>query len=87
MAQAMLWQNSMVDEDLDSEILDDARDYVKSLVFKMRSSISASAEMELYIINSVLDLFQKKGYSEQTLEQIEQITMEELDRLKKSREK
>lgn len=86
-AQAMLWQNSMSDEDVDCKLLNEATDYIKLLIFKMKSSISGSAEMELYIINSVLDLFQKKGYSEQMLEQIEQITIEELDRMKKSREK
>lgn len=85
MPQAMLWQDS-AEEDLDFALLDEAADYVKSLVFKMRSSIFGSVEMELYVINSVLDLFQKKGYSEQMLEQIEHITMEELDRLRESRE-
>lgn len=82
--QVMLLQDLAPDEDLDSGILDDAREYVKSLVFKMKNSISAHVEMELFIINSVLDLFQKKGYSEQLLEQIEHITMEELDKVKKS---
>lgn len=86
-AQAMLWQDSISEEDLDCEILDEVTDYVRLLVCKMRNSISGSIEMELYIINSVLDLFQKKGYSEQMLEQIEHITMEELDRLRRSREK
>lgn len=82
-AQAMLLENLISDEDLDSVVLEEAEEYVKSLIFKMKKSILSSVEMELYIINSVLDLFQRQGYSEHTLERIEQITMEELERLKK----
>ncbi|MBQ2124289.1 MAG: hypothetical protein II196_00675 [Spirochaetales bacterium] len=80
-AQAMLWQNLVSEENVNSEVLGEVRDYVKSLISKMKNAILASVEMELYIINSVLDLFQKQGYSENTLEQIEQITVEELEKL------
>lgn len=86
-AQAMLLENLISDEDLDSVVLEEAEEYVKSLIFKMKKSILSSVEMELYIINSVLDLFQRQGYSEHTLERIEQITMEELERLKKAQGK
>lgn len=86
-AQAMLWQNLVSEENVNSEVLGEVRDYVKSLIFKMKNAILASVEMELYIINSVLDLFQKQGYSENTLEQIEQITVEELEKLKSSKGK
>lgn len=86
-AQAMLLENLISDEDLDSVVLEEAEKYVKSLIFKMKKSILSSVEMELYIINSVLDLFQRQGYSEHTLERIEQITMEELERLKKAQGK
>ena len=84
-AQAMLWQNLVSEENVNSEVLGEVRDYVKSLISKMKNAILASVEMELYIINSVLDLFQKQGYSENTLEQIEQITVEELEKLKSSK--
>ena len=84
-AQAMLWQNLVSEENVNSEVLGEVRDYVKSLISKMKNAILASVEMELYIINSVLDLFQKQGYSENTLEQIEQITVEELEILKSSK--
>jgi hypothetical protein len=53
----------------------------------MKNAILSSVEMELYIINSVLDLFQKQGYSENTLEQIEQVTVEELEKLKSGKGK
>lgn len=86
-AQAMLLENLISDENLDSVVLEEAEEYVKSLIFKMKKSILSSVEMELYIINSVLDLFQRQGYSEHTLERIEQITMEELERLKKAQGK
>ena len=86
-AQAMLWQNLVSEENVNSEVLGEVRDYVKSLISKMKNAILASVEMELYIINSVLDLFQKQGYSENTLEQIEQITVEELEKLKSSKGK
>lgn len=86
-AQAMLLENLISDEDLDSVVLEEAEEYVKSLIFKMKKSILSSVEMELYIINSVLDLFQRQGYSEHTLERIEQIAMEELERLKKAQGK
>lgn len=86
-AQAMLWQNLVSDESVNSEVLGEVRDYVKSLISKMKNAILASVEMELYIINSVLDLFQKQGYSENTLEQIEQITVEELENLKSGKGK
>lgn len=86
-AQTMLLENLISDEDLDSVVLEEAEEYVKSLIFKMKKSILSSVEMELYIINSVLDLFQRQGYSEHTLERIEQITMEELERLKKAQGK
>lgn len=86
-AQAMLLENLISDEDLDSVVLEEAEEYVKSLIFKMKKSILSSVEMELYIINSVLNLFQRQGYSEHTLERIEQITMEELERLKKAQGK
>lgn len=86
-AQAMLLENLISDEDLDSVVLEEAEEYVKSLIFKMKKSILSSVEMELYIINSILDLFQRQGYSEHTLERIEQITMEELERLKKAQGK
>ena len=82
-AQAMLWENLVSDEDFDSIVLDEAKEYVESLIFRMRKLILSSVEMELYIINSVLDLFQKQGCSEQTLERIEQITVEELEKLKR----
>ena len=86
-AQAMLWENLVSEENVNSEVLGEVRDYVKSLISKMKNAILASVEMELYIINSVLDLFQKQGYSENTLEQIEQITVEELEKLKSSKGK
>ena len=86
-AQAMLWQNLVSDESVNSEVLGEVRDYVKSLISKMKNAILSSVEMELYIINSVLDLFQKQGYSENTLEQIEQVTVEELEKLKSSKGK
>lgn len=86
-AQAMLLENLISDENLDSVVLEEAEEYVKSLIFKMKKSILSSVEMELYIINSVLDLFQRQGYSEHTLERIEQIAMEELERLKKAQGK
>ena len=86
-AQAMLWQNLVSEENVNSEVLGEVRDYVKSLISKMKNAILSSVEMELYIINSVLDLFQKQGYSENTLEQIEQITVEELEKLKSSKGK
>ena len=86
-AQALLLENLISDENLDSVVLEEAEEYVKSLIFKMKKSILSSVEMELYIINSVLDLFQRQGYSEHTLERIEQITMEELERLKKAQGK
>ena len=86
-AQAMLWQNLVSEENVNSEVLGEVRDYVKSLISKMKNAILASVEMELYIINSVLDLFQKQGYSENTLEQIEQVTVEELEKLKSGKGK
>jgi hypothetical protein len=86
-AQAMLWQNLVSDESVNSEVLGEVRDYVKSLISKMKNAILSSVEMELYIINSVLDLFQKQGYSENTLEQIEQVTVEELEKLKSGKGK
>lgn len=86
-AQAMLLENLISAEDLNSVVLEEAREYVKSLISKMKKSILSSVEMELYIINSVLDLFQRQGYSEHTLERIEQITMEELEILKREQGK
>ena len=82
-AQAMLWENLVSDEDFDSIVLEEAKEYVECLIFKMRKLILSSVEMELYIINSVLDLFQKQGCSEHTLERIEHITTEELEKLKR----